>query len=42
MGEKVKEAIQTELAARELRQKPKLTRFVLQLRRFAKERGMKI
>jgi hypothetical protein len=42
MGEKVKEAIQNELAARELRQKPHLTRFVLELRKFAKERGMDI
>ena len=29
IGEKLKEAIQTELAAGELRQKPHLTRFVL-------------
>jgi hypothetical protein len=42
IGEKLKEAIQNELAARELQQKPHLTRFVLELRKFAKERGMKI
>jgi len=38
MGEKIK----TELAIRELERKPHLTRFVLELRRFAKERGMDI
>jgi pantoate kinase len=38
MGEKIK----TELAIKELEDKPHLTRFVLQLRRFAKERGMDI
>jgi hypothetical protein len=42
MGEKVKEAIQTELAARELRQKPHLTRFARELRKFAAERGMDV
>jgi hypothetical protein len=42
MGEKLREAIQNELAARELRQKPHLTRFVLELRKFAKERGIDI
>ena len=38
MGEKIK----TELAISELERKPHLTRFVLELRRFAKERGMDI
>ena len=38
MGEKLK----TEMAIRELERKPHLTRFVLELRRFAKERGMDI
>jgi len=42
MGEKLKIAIENELAARELNQKPHLTRFVLELRKFAKERGMDI
>jgi hypothetical protein len=42
MGEKVGEAIKRELAARELAEKPHLTRFVLELRRFARERGMDI
>jgi hypothetical protein len=38
MGEKLKQAI----AVEELRQKPKATRFILELRKFAKERGMDI
>jgi hypothetical protein len=38
MGEKMKEAI----AIEELRQTPKATRFILELRKFAKERGMDI
>jgi hypothetical protein len=38
IGEKMK----IELAIRELERKPKLTRFVLELRRLAKERGMDI
>jgi hypothetical protein len=38
MGEKLK----TEMAIRELERKPHLTRFVLELRRFARERGMDI
>jgi hypothetical protein len=42
MGEKVGEAIKRELAARQLNEEPELTRFVLELRRFAKERGMDI
>ena len=42
MGEKLKEAAQVEIAVDELRRKPRATRFVLELRRFAKERGMDI
>jgi pantoate kinase len=42
IGEKLKEAIQTEIAVDKLRRNPELTRFVLELRRFAKERGMDI
>jgi hypothetical protein len=38
IGEKMKEAI----AIEELRQKPKATRFILELRKFAKERGTDI
>ena len=38
IGEKIK----TEMAIRELERKPHLTRFVLELRKFAKERGMDI
>ena len=38
MGEKLK----TELAVRELERKPRATRFILELRRFAKQRGMDI
>jgi pantoate kinase len=38
MGEKLK----TEMALRELERKPHLARFVLELRRFARERGMDI
>jgi pantoate kinase len=38
MGERVK----TELAIMELERKPKATRFILELRRFAKQRGMDI
>jgi hypothetical protein len=42
IGEKIKEDIKNRLAARELNQKVKLTRFILEFRRFAKERGMDI
>jgi len=38
MGEKLK----IELAIMELERKPRATRFILELRRFAKERGMDI
>jgi pantoate kinase len=38
IGEKMKQA----MAIRELQQKPKATRFILELRRFAKQRGMDI
>ena len=38
MGEKLK----TEMAIRELERKPRATRFILELRRFAKQRGMDI
>jgi hypothetical protein len=42
MGEKFKEDHKIQAAARKLQQKVKLTRFILELRRFAKERGMDI
>jgi hypothetical protein len=42
MGEKFKEEHKIQTAARELQQKVKLTRFILELRRFARERGMDI
>jgi hypothetical protein len=42
IGEKIKEDIRNRLAAKELNRKVKLTRFVLEFRRFAKERGMDI
>jgi hypothetical protein len=42
MGEKLKEEMKLQAAARELEQKVRLTRFVLELTRFAKERGMDI
>jgi hypothetical protein len=42
MGEKVKIAIEDERAARELNQKVKMTRFVMLLRRYAREHGMDI
>jgi hypothetical protein len=42
ISEKLKEAIKVEIAAEELRQKPKATRFIRELRKFAAERGMGI
>jgi hypothetical protein len=42
MGAKLTEYIKAEAAARELNQKAKLTRFVMILRRYARERGMDI
>ena len=42
MGAKVAEHIEDERAARELNQKVKMTRFVILLRRYAKEHGMDI
>jgi hypothetical protein len=42
IGEKLKEAIKVEIAVDELRRKPRATRFILELRRFAKQRGMDI
>ena len=42
IGQKMREAVRTEIAVDELRQKPHLTRFVLELRKSAKERGMDI
>ena len=42
IGVKIKEDIRNRLAAKELNRKVKLTRFVLEFRRFAKERGMDI
>lgn len=42
MGEKIKNYIEDEKAARELDQKRHLTRFVLELRKLAKERGTEI
>ena len=42
MGEKVAEFIEQEKAAKELNQKVQLTRFIRELRKFAKERGMDI
>jgi hypothetical protein len=38
----IAEKIKTEMAIRELERKPHFTRFVLELRRLAKERGMDI
>jgi hypothetical protein len=42
ISEKLKEAIKVEIAAEELCQKPKATRFIRELRKFAAERGMDI
>ena len=42
IGNKLHEAIQVEIAVDELRRKPKLTRFVLGLRKLARDRGMDI
>ena len=42
IGGKLHEAVQVEIAVDELRRKPKATRFVLELRQFAKQRGMDI
>jgi predicted house-cleaning noncanonical NTP pyrophosphatase (MazG superfamily) len=42
IGQKLREDIKVEIAAEELRQKPEATRFIIELRKFAKERGMKI
>jgi hypothetical protein len=42
MGEKLTKYIEDEHAARELDQKVKMTRFVLELRKLARERGMDI
>jgi hypothetical protein len=40
MAEKFKEEHEIQAAARELQQQVKVTRFIRELRRFAKERGM--
>jgi hypothetical protein len=42
MGEKIREYNKRVIAARQLEQEPELTRFIILLRRFAKERGMDI
>ena len=42
MGAKVAEHIEYERAVRELNQKVKMTRFVMLLRRYAREHGMDI
>jgi hypothetical protein len=42
IGEKLHEAVKVEIAVDELRRKPKATRFVRELRKFAAERGMDI
>jgi hypothetical protein len=42
LGGKITKHIEDKRAARELNQKLKLTRFVLELRRLARERGMDI
>jgi predicted DNA-binding transcriptional regulator YafY len=42
MGEKLTEYTKNEQAAREQKQKMKMTRFVLDLRKLARERGMNI
>jgi uridine kinase len=42
VSEKLKEAIKVEIAAEELRQKPKANRFIRELRKFAAERGIDI
>ncbi len=42
MGEKIKEYNKRAIAARQLEQEPELTRFIILLRRFAKEHGMDI
>jgi hypothetical protein len=42
MGEKIREYNQRAIAARQLEQEPELTRFIILLRRWAKERGMDI
>ena len=38
----IAQQIKTEMALRERERKPKATRFILELRRFARERGMDI
>jgi hypothetical protein len=42
MGEKIREYNKRVIAARQLEQEPELTRFIILLRRWAKERGMDI
>jgi hypothetical protein len=42
MGDKIREYNKRVIAARELNEKPELTRFIILLRRFAKERGYDI
>ena len=42
MGEKIREYNKRVIAARELQQEPELTRFIILLRRWAKERGYDI
>jgi hypothetical protein len=42
MGEKISEYNKRVIAAQQLEQEPELTRFIILLRRFAKERGMDI
>jgi hypothetical protein len=42
MGEKIREYNKRVIAARELQQEPELTRFIIMLRRWAKEQGYDI
>ena len=42
MGAKIREYNQRAIAARQLEQEPELTRFIILLRRWARERGMDI
>jgi pantoate kinase len=42
MGEKIREYNKRVIAARQLEQEPELTRFIILLRKFAKEHGMDI
>jgi len=42
MGDKIREYNQRAIAARQLEKEPELTRFIIQLRRWAKEKGYDI